>query len=438
LREHEEIDIRIFGSAMERETEQNTTDPNYSGTTPAVKRPGGVTVEARIMYRDVIPTFDGPPITIEEPLGEGYDSASASLDRAPTRQDRCGRTITAQFDEASCNWKWPESNAPCLPDDNRSVATAYRGSSAHHNEALFIPQPARSSIIARQKLDAPKVAANRKAVLNDTATTSIAVFDNGFSPALLSMLNSLGLKADRLPADFSPELASRYRVLVIPTGGLSGYAQSDLMRERLAQYARNGGVIVAFAQEYGAEFNLLPGQQLQGYGYDEDINCQTDSSRVATFAPMLLSQSRELVSLNVDGFFTRWPTDAQVLLNRVANGMPDMLAYPVGPGWVVATTAYPDMARYQGQSTNDEAKLVRDLMVWALDPAFAMDRFGPHRYSHDSAHCDQYHHSHRRQPGLRHLRSVGQLAVQLQSDVGYPCAKPDEGLHDQPADHQVA
>lgn len=339
LRNSETLEIKISGSAFQRDTTQRTTDPIYSGATPAVKRPGGVTIEAKVTFLAVL----GRSVYTET-RAKHVETGSVGLKQAPTRRDRCGRLETATFDENRCDWKWPNSNTPCLPDDNRSAAN-------------------------------PGV--QQLAVVDTGGSGKIAVLGNGFDGALLAMLTQLNFQAERVAPDFSPEIANLYPVLAIPSGGLSGYAQSELMRQRLEQYVAAGGVIVAFAQEYGQEFGLLPGGPIQGYGYDEDINCQANSSRIVTFAPMLLSQPRELLSINVDGFFTDWPRDATVLLNRTANGMPSMLAYPVGPGYVLATTTYADMARYQGQSTADELRLVRDLMTWALNPALELDRYGP-------------------------------------------------------------
>ena len=339
LRSNEEVEIKIRGSAFDRETTQRTTQPVYNGTTPNIKRPGDITVEAKVLYQVVTPRY-----TFTDTRAKNVGYGSVGLKPAPTRRDRCGRLETATFDEARCDWKWPNSNTPCLPDDNRS--------SANPSAPLVVPE-------------------------SDGSSASIAVLGNGFDAALLAMLKQLGFQADRVAPDFSPEIASRYPVLAIPSGGLSGYAQSTLMRERLDRYVANGGVIVAFAQEYGREFALLPGGPIQAYGYDEDINCQANSSRIVTFAPMLLSQPREVLSINVDGFFTDWPRDADVLLSRTANGMPAMLTYRQGAGYVLATSSYADMAQVQGQGTPDELRLVRDLMTWALNPALDLDRYGP-------------------------------------------------------------
>jgi hypothetical protein len=175
-------------------------------------------------------------------------------------------------------------------------------------------------------------------------------------------------------------MVNRHPALFIPTAGLSGYANSTVMRAKLEAYAANGGVIVAFSQQYGREFALLPSppgaSPLSGYGYAEDANCRFNSSAIATFAPVLFSQDKDVLSLNVDGYFTAHPHDATPLLTRVVNGQPSMLTYPYGDGWVLATTTYADMARYMGQGTYDENVLIRDLSKWVLNPAIELDVYG--------------------------------------------------------------
>jgi len=267
-------------------------------------------------------------------------------DRKPEvcSQDNCGNPVYDQWNYRTCEWECPtQSNNPCIPDDNRSPAASQRAATAYSN----------------------------------ISGSRVAILDNGFALSLQDFLARQGVAADRIEANFSPEMAARYPVLLIPSGGLNGYAGSESMRLRLAQYVENGGTLIAFAQVYGNEFRLLPGGALRGYGWDEDINCHSDSAYISTFAPMVAGQYRDLLSLNIDGFFTAWPTNAEVILGRVANGMPALLAYRYGAGRVIATTAYADMAAYQGQGTGDEEVLLRDLLRWAALPDAALESYGP-------------------------------------------------------------
>ncbi len=262
-------------------------------------------------------------------------------------RDKCGNYIEPVQYPLAGTWTCPDTNNPCNPDDNRSPAGL---------ESLT-----RADLAKGSAFDA-----------------RIAILGNGHFFSLQGLLGLQGVSTELAPIDFSPEMVDRYPVLFIPSGGLSGYVGSSLMQQRLEQYAQNGGVIVAFTQEYGDEFRLLPGGEIRGYGYDEDLNCHADSAYVSAFAPMLLGQSREVLSLNIDGFFTHWPDDTVVLLGRVVNGMPAMLSYPYGAGRVVATTAYADMAHYQGQGTHEEQILLRDLARWALAPSLEVDSYAPH------------------------------------------------------------
>jgi RHS repeat-associated protein len=281
------------------------------------------------------------------------------------RRDRCGNQLCPEWDEHGCKWVFPDppSNNPCPADDNRSPAgletpvwsEQARGTSSQvelETAGLVWPDP--------------------------TPGAGIAILDNGFSISLHDFLARLGFTADRIAPDFSPEMVNRYPVLLVPSGGLNGYAASEAMRQRLARYVENGGTLIVFAQVYGDEFRLLPGGQVDGYGWDQDINCHSDSAYLAAFAPMLWGQYQERISLNIDGYFTHWPLDAAVLLNRAANGMPAMLSYPYGAGRVVVTTAYADMASYLGQGTYEERVLVRDLLYWAGSPDMSVGHYEPH------------------------------------------------------------
>ncbi|MBN2001895.1 MAG: PKD domain-containing protein [Anaerolineae bacterium] len=294
-----------------------------------------------------------PPCT--EPKLENCTWSCVAIQSNPPRcgVDRCGNPLSAVKDPETCKWKCLtiKPNNPCIPDDNRSPA------------GLQITTPTATC-------------QNTNASASE-ADSYVAILDNGFAIPLQDVLTQLGITAKRVEANFSPEIATRYPVLVIPSGGLNGYAGSEAMRLRLARYVENGGTLIAFAQVYGNEFGLLPGGALHGYGWDEDINCHSNSATISTFAPMVAGQYRDLLSLNIDGFFTAWPTNTEVILGRVANGMPVMLAYPYGAGRVIATTTYADMAHYQGQGTTDERILVRDLLSWARTPDMDINSYGP-------------------------------------------------------------
>ena len=57
-------------------------------------------------------------------------------------------------------------------------------------------------------------------------------------------------------------------------------------------------------------------------------------------AQFLSGQSRGTPTLNVDGYFTSYPSNSTVLLRRTANGQPAMLMYEHGLGRVIVTSIY--------------------------------------------------------------------------------------------------
>lgn len=358
-------------------------------------------------------------------------------DRPDCGSDQCGRSLQPAWDAENCSWRCQgETNNPCMPDDNRSPANPQASlqafgspgpgsslpqlpaqpESCDSGEASsqwvtnllvpvgpplppaplelpaapsdseswlenllrpFGPSPSLAQPEAAAEIPAAEALPQASQPVRSVSTSRIAILDNGFSISMKQYLALLGIQADRIRTDFSPEMVARYRVLIIPSGGLSGYRDSQAMRQRLERFVENGGTLLVLAQQHGDLFALLPGGEVGGYGYDEDVNCQADSAYLADFSLALAGLTSEKLSLNIDGFFTHWPQDASVLLGRMANGMPAMLGYPYGAGQVVVTTAYADMAYYQGQGTGHEKTLLRGLVYWAETPSLYTDRYGP-------------------------------------------------------------
>ncbi|MEK7813120.1 MAG: hypothetical protein AAB296_05105, partial [Candidatus Desantisbacteria bacterium] len=73
------------------------------------------------------------------------------------------------------------------------------------------------------------------------------------------------------------------------------------------------------------------------------------------------------LDVNVDGYFTQWTATATILLRRTKNQMPCMLMYPYGKGYVIASTLFSDWGYGHNQTSNQEIKLIRDLISWAKD-----------------------------------------------------------------------
>jgi hypothetical protein len=171
----------------------------------------------------------------------------------------------------------------------------------------------------------------------------VAILQRGSAHNLWWLLFQLGELATFLDVDFDPvATAQAYPVLLIPSGGLYGLESSPAFRARLEEYARHGGVIAAFAQQRGYEYTALPGGQVGGYGWAEDISCFQAALRMESWHPILAGFDRDTLTVHVDGYFTTLPApacagrDAQALLSRTANGM------PAATLWGYAVTFYAD------------------------------------------------------------------------------------------------
>jgi hypothetical protein len=208
----------------------------------------------------------------------------------------------------------------------------------------------------------------------------VAVLNSGFAGNLLKVLFDLGEPAVMVKSDFDPIVtAEQYPALLIPTGGLYGLDNSTTFRARLEEYARRGGVVIAFDQQHGRDYAALPGGALSGYGWAEDNSCFAASLYISQWRPALAGFDKTTLDAPVDGYFTTLPPDAQVLLSRNVNGQPGAVLYPYpsprergeseGGGWVFATTMYDDWGSGQGQSTGDARVLLRNLLTWAITSA---------------------------------------------------------------------
>ena len=129
-----------------------------------------------------------------------------------------------------------------------------------------------------------------------------------------------------------------------------------------------GGTLLVFSQQHGYDYNVLPrGDEISAYGWLEDQNCQSASVTISIEHPMFAGQVVNTPNVNVDGYFTKWPGDATVLLKRTKNLYPSMFMYPYGSGKVVVSSLYTDWAYGHSQASTDEIALVRDMISWAKD-----------------------------------------------------------------------
>jgi len=162
------------------------------------------------------------------------------------------------------------------PDDNFSAAGIPAGASGVLDGNFFVlPEGARA---------APRV----------------AILNNGFAHNLWWLLAQLGEPADYIGTDFDPvAIAQTYPVLLIPSGGLYGLENDAVFRARLEEYARQGGTIVAFAQQHGYEYAALPGGEVNGYGWNEDISCFQAALRMESWHPLLAGFNRDTLTVHV-------------------------------------------------------------------------------------------------------------------------------------------
>jgi PKD repeat protein len=204
----------------------------------------------------------------------------------------------------------------------------------------------------------------------------VAVLFNGFAPQAASFINALKELNVAIQPDFSLDIASRFPLMVVPSGGLFGLENSTFLRARLEEYTRQGGALIVFDQQHGAEYGVLPGGGLGGYGWAEDNSCDYASLYIRNYDQVLSGFDKAILNSSVDGYFTTVPTDTDVLLWRAKNGQPAMVRYNYGEGTVIASTAYDDWGTSNWQTSADSNILNRDLLAWAMDPA-VLPEFDP-------------------------------------------------------------
>lgn len=218
----------------------------------------------------------------------------------------------------------------------------------------------------------------------------VAVLDRGFTESWRSILNRWGYLPEMIEVDYLSRISHlQYPVLIIPTGGFYGIGSAQT-QENLERYVEEGGILISFTQQYGEDFQLLPGGEVDGFGFHEDMSCFTKSSLITTYSPMiaftgdlyeedvLIGEYRyfmggdtpytgKVPDLNVDGFFTSWPENSAIILQRRKTMMPTLLFYEFGAGKVVASSTYSDASSAFWLSSQQDSYLIRDIIGWAFD-----------------------------------------------------------------------
>lgn len=170
---------------------------------------------------------------------------------------------------------------------------------------------------------------------------------------------------------------SSIRVLLVGSGGLAGLHGQASFRDGLSEFVAGGGVLVALTPQRGAELAALPGGEVAGYGWVEDQACFGAAVSIAADHPAFSGQTALTLDAGADGYLTRWPEGADILLRRRSNSMPAMIRYPFGRGEVYVLTLYPDFGYGAGQTSAAERALVRDLVSTALAFPAALPVFEP-------------------------------------------------------------
>jgi streptogramin lyase len=215
-------------------------------------------------------------------------------------------------------------------------------------------------------------------VTHPSTTSSIGILDNGYSYDILKVLSTYGQEGRIISInDLDPSLVLEMPLLIIPTGGLMGLSDSEILRTGIYEYVKQGGTLLVLSQQHGYEFSALPVpreadgtyNKVGGYGWLEDQSCQINSSYIDSWHQVLAGQTRSTPSVNIDGYFTSFPENTQIILRRTSNGQPALITYPFEQGRVIATTAYIEYAYTSNQASTDDVALLRDIISWAVKPA---------------------------------------------------------------------
>jgi len=206
----------------------------------------------------------------------------------------------------------------------------------------------------------------------------IAILENGFYEQSIALMNKNKESVHAISTDFDPSIVQDHPVMLVPTAGLAGFEQSEILKAKLEEYVRLGGTLVVFAQQLGHHWNILPvpvgpvtaePETVSGYGYQQDQNCQQSSVFIETNHAILSNFASATIDVGVDGYFSSYPDNSTILLRRTANGQPAMILYPYGNGYVFTTTLYTDFAFSHSQANKSEIDLVANIISWAKKPA---------------------------------------------------------------------
>ncbi|MFA6094072.1 MAG: hypothetical protein WC986_14125 [Elusimicrobiota bacterium] len=198
----------------------------------------------------------------------------------------------------------------------------------------------------------------------------VGILMKGWAVGTGHLLGKYGIQTAPIGEDFTglDEAGHKLedlRVLVVGSNGLGGM-NSQIWRERLKAFVSNGGALVSFTQSFGTDFAALPSSMtIEGYGDREDISCFAMSAAIADASPVFAGQYNAVLNANMDGYITKYPDNAKVLLRRRINGMPALIEYPYGKGKVITGGMFSDYGYGTSQMADDEKRLARDIVRYA-------------------------------------------------------------------------
>jgi hypothetical protein len=205
--------------------------------------------------------------------------------------------------------------------------------------------------------------------INVDFNSKLLVLNCGWADCMVKLLQSINESFNLRDPTAEIELFKKYPVLIIPTGALASLAYSSKFKELLEDYVKDGNTILCFAQQHSNDYKVLPGaDKLETIGWQNDMSCWRDSSYITKLHPILASQYKSTkIDIPVDGYFTQWSNEAEVILSRENNKLPVLLIYKYQKGHILVTSSYIDWAYTHGQKSSDASNLFKDIISWAKD-----------------------------------------------------------------------
>lgn len=194
----------------------------------------------------------------------------------------------------------------------------------------------------------------------------IAVLANGYYNELVKLIiEKTGEPVRTIDQSFSPSIINEQKILLIPSGGLAGLSSSEIFKRKLLEFVKHGGTLICLSQQHGYDFRALPTSCVYGYGWQEDSSCHYRAAYIENFHQILASQTELYPDFKLDGYFTAYPENSEVILRRTKNLMPAILIYNFEKGKVVVASIYTDWGYVNGQASKSEINLIRDVIRWS-------------------------------------------------------------------------